>query len=85
MVGTTGQAPRRQDTITSPAPEPTLSEHVDRQWLDRLVDLQVLATHGDTAAALHLESWLAHDQEARELWNSIAQVCQQLRPDGGAA
>ncbi|GAA4775632.1 hypothetical protein GCM10023200_05260 [Actinomycetospora chlora] len=58
----------------------TLSDHIRRAWIDRLVDLQVLAAHGDREAVVDLEEWLAHDAEARQVWNIIAQTCQQLRP-----
>ncbi|MDD7938216.1 hypothetical protein PHK61_07275 [Actinomycetospora lutea] len=46
------------------------------------MDLQVLAAHGDTAASSQIDEWLAHDPEARRLWNTMVQTCQQVRPDG---
>lgn len=48
-------------------------------WIDRLVDLHVLAEHGDTAAAAQARSWIADDARAQHVWDSVNHTCDQLR------
>lgn len=48
-------------------------------WIDQLVDLHVLAEHGDTAAAATARHWMAADPDARHLWDSVTRTCDQLR------
>ncbi|GEL17354.1 hypothetical protein [Pseudonocardia asaccharolytica] len=48
-------------------------------WVDRLVELHVLAENGDTAAAAEAGIWIASDGEARRVWEDVARTCDQLR------
>ena len=52
------------------------------QWIDRLVELQVLADNGDTEAAAAAASWIAEDTEARKVWEDVQRVCDQVRNGG---
>ena len=52
------------------------------QWIDRLVELQVLADNGDTDAAAAAASWIAEDTEARKVWEDVQRVCDQVRNGG---
>lgn len=47
--------------------------------LDRLVDLHVLAEHGDPDAADAAARWIVDDPEARRRWDQVEQVCATLR------
>jgi hypothetical protein len=47
--------------------------------VDRLVELQVLADNGDTAAAAAAASWIAEDGEARRVWEDVERACAQVR------
>jgi hypothetical protein len=47
--------------------------------LDHLVELHVLSEHGDALAAAHAASWIARDDEARRVWETVEQTCRQLR------
>jgi hypothetical protein len=49
------------------------------QWIDRLVELQVLADNGDSAAAAAAASWIAEDPEARRVWEVVEQTCDLIR------
>lgn len=51
----------------------------DVGWRDRLVELQVLAEHGDTDAADIAARWLATDPAARHAWDEVERTCQHLR------
>ena len=59
----------------------------ERGWLDRLVDLHVLAAHGDSAAAETARRWLARDAQARQVWDQVQRTCDRIAnaPDPGAA
>lgn len=47
-------------------------------WLDRLVELHVLAAHGDLAAAAEAQQWIGHDEAAGRVWRQIDQDCALL-------
>lgn len=54
--------------------------HADRPaWIDELVDLHVLAEHGDTTAATTAHHWMVADPHARQLWDNVDRTCAQLR------
>lgn len=44
-----------------------------------LVELMVLAEHGDSAAAAQLRDWVASDSATRAVYNSIARDVEALR------
>jgi ferric-dicitrate binding protein FerR (iron transport regulator) len=48
-------------------------------WVDRLVELHVLAEHGDAASATAAEQWLAGDVQARQVWESVEHLRDQLQ------
>ena len=52
---------------------------VERQWIDRLVELHVLADNGDLGAAAAATSWIAEDTEARLVWEDVQRDCDQIR------
>jgi hypothetical protein len=52
------------------------------QWIDRLVELHVLADNGDSDAAAAAASWIAEDTEARRVWQDVQRVCDQVRNGG---
>lgn len=51
----------------------------DSAWRDRLVELHVLAEHGDTDAAGEARTWIASDARAHRAWHEIEDTCQRLR------
>lgn len=51
----------------------------DTAWRDRLVELHVLAEHGDTAAAGEAQTWIASDERAHRAWHEIEDTCHRLR------
>ncbi|MEN3264616.1 hypothetical protein [Pseudonocardia sp.] len=51
----------------------------DRDWLDELVELHVLAASGDTAAASAAERWIAVDPAARKAWTEVEKTCDSVR------
>lgn len=55
----------------------------DLRTRDRLVELHVLAEHGDASAAAEAREWLSDDPEARRIWHQVDAQCQELR--AGAA
>ncbi|MFC5995786.1 hypothetical protein ACFQE5_16370 [Pseudonocardia hispaniensis] len=69
------------------SPEPTYapagsesdSGQQQPEWVDRLVELHVLAENGDAAAAAEAGNWIASDDEARRVWEDVARTCDQLR------
>lgn len=69
---------------TDAFPDLALSEVVRRTWIDHLVDLQVLAAHGDHGAAARVADWIAHDVEAREVCDVIAATCAAVRASTGS-
>ncbi len=48
-------------------------------WRDRLVELHVLAEHGDLEAADRATRWLAEDAAAHQAWRAVEHTCAQLR------
>ncbi|WP_214369017.1 hypothetical protein [Pseudonocardia sp. H11422] len=68
---------RNPETTTST--EVTHDEPAHPQWIDRLVELHVLADNGDTAAAAAAATWIAEDGEARRVWEDVARTCDQVR------
>jgi hypothetical protein len=50
---------------------------------DRLVELHVLAEHGDRAAGAEAARLLAHDDEARRIWDTVEATCDRLRTGSG--
>lgn len=51
----------------------------DAAWRDRLVELHVLAEHGDEAAAGEARAWIDSDERARRAWHEIESTCRELR------
>ena len=49
------------------------------EWRDRLVELHVLAEHGDGAAAAAAARWLDDDPAARSAWQTVAHACDAIR------
>lgn len=64
--------------LRAPA-QPGQGEPERLQWIDRLVELHVLAEHGDTAAAATAARWIAEDTEARRRWEDVQRTCDQVR------
>ncbi|NMH98397.1 hypothetical protein [Pseudonocardia acidicola] len=48
-------------------------------WVDRLVELHVLADNGDSAADAAGRRWIAEDADARRVWEEVQRTCDQLR------
>jgi hypothetical protein len=67
-------------TRVAAEPEPGGARHA--QWIDRLVELHVLADNGDSEAAAAAASWIAEDTEARRVWEDVKRVCDQVRNGG---
>jgi hypothetical protein len=51
----------------------------DPEWMDRLVELHVLAESGDRDAAAEAARWMAADDAARRAWESVERTCDGLR------
>jgi hypothetical protein len=66
---------------TKVAAEPELDPRRPH-WIDRLVELHVLADNGDSEAAAAAASWIAEDAEARRVWDDVQRVCDQVRNGG---
>jgi hypothetical protein len=60
---------------TTPGP----CDPAHQPWIDRLVELHVLADNGDLAAAAAAASWIAEDTEARRVWEDVQRVCDQVQ------
>lgn len=81
-------APRHARTEARTSPTPTnegalmVSIHTTEatypEWIDRLVDLHVLAAHGDTDAAIQADQWMAEDPDVRRVWDRVARTCELL-------
>jgi hypothetical protein len=67
-------------TRVTPGPAPSNPKRP--QWIDRLVELHVLADHGDSGAAAAAASWIIDDTEARRVWDGVQRVCDQVRNGG---
>jgi hypothetical protein len=48
-------------------------------WRDTLVELHVLAEHGDPHAAAEAARWLERDVTARRMWDEVQATCDALR------
>jgi hypothetical protein len=48
-------------------------------WRDALVELHILAEHGDPDAATRAARWLARDPAARHAWDAVQQTCDTVR------
>jgi hypothetical protein len=48
-------------------------------WRDQLVELHVLADHGDAEAAAAAAAWLAEDELARQAWDAVQRRCDAIR------
>jgi hypothetical protein len=70
-----------RDHTHLPNPSVELSD-ADREsdWLDHLVELHVLAEHGDASAAASAADWIAVDEQARQVWESLDRLRDQLPP-----
>ncbi|MBW0106480.1 hypothetical protein [Pseudonocardia sp. KRD291] len=62
-----------------PANDTAVPVDPDAAWRDRLVELHVLAEHGDEAAAGEAKAWIDSDERARRAWHEIESTCDQLR------
>jgi hypothetical protein len=79
---TLGLRPADQAQGSAPAPAPQGRDFAaDLRTRDRLVELHVLAEHGDAAAAAEAREWLADDPNARRIWHQVDAQCQELRAD----
>jgi len=65
-------------------PELSAAERDRAPWLDRLVELHVLAEHGDLAAIDAATRWLGSDAQARRVWDEIDTLCAGVRGRVGA-
>ncbi len=54
----------------------------DQDWRDTLVELHVLAEHGDEAAADAAARWLERDPAARSAWDEVQRDCDRVRLPG---
>jgi hypothetical protein len=68
--------------LTKVAAEPRPGDPGRLHWIDRLVELHVLADNGDSEAAAVAASWIAEDAEARRVWDDVQRVCDQVRNGG---
>jgi hypothetical protein len=64
---------------TSAAAEPEPGDPGRAPWIDRLVELHVLADNGDLGAAAAATSWIAEDTEARRVWEEVRRDCDEVR------
>ena len=53
-------------------------------WRDTLVELHVLAEHGDARAAVEAARWLERDATARQMWDEVQATCDALRRPAGS-
>ena len=68
-----------RQTRPAPAPAGASTRTPDLAWRDRLVELHVLAEHGDTDAADTAARWLATDPAAYRVWTEVERTCRHLR------
>jgi hypothetical protein len=69
-----------------PLPEMLAAERARPAWLDELVSLHVLAEHGDQAAAAKARRWIATDVHARQVWEGVEDLREELvEPPGPSA
>jgi hypothetical protein len=55
----------------------------ETDWRDALVELHVLAEHGDLDAASEAARRLARDADARQAWDAVQQACDTVRTPTG--
>lgn len=68
------------DAVTAPSETPTPTPiDPDVTWRDRLVELHVLAEHGDRAAAVEAQAWIDTDERAHRAWHEIEDACHLVR------
>lgn len=67
------------ETSTASSPEADDRVDPDSGWRDRLVELHVLAEHGDQAAIGEAQQWISTDERARTAWQEIDATCARLR------
>jgi len=53
----------------------------DRDWLDELVELHILAASGDSAAASAAERWMSADPAVRQAWTEVEKTCDRIRAE----
>jgi len=76
-------APRTDGPFAAPvpaAPSVPVLQVGSPAWRDRLVELHVLAEHGDVEAATEAERWLAEDDSARRHWELVERDCLEIHP-----
>jgi hypothetical protein len=69
------------DTSTASSSAAGVPADTDTSWRDRLVELAVLAEHGDQAARDEAQTWIATDEQARRAWQEIETTCTRLRSE----
>lgn len=67
------------------APGDSRPEAATTPWIDQLVELHVLAEHGDEASAAAAARWIAEDVHAREVWDHLGQVRDRVGSDAPPA
>jgi hypothetical protein len=65
--------------MSDPDPERDNLTRRPAGWRDQLVELHVLAGHGDREAAAVAGAWLAEDELARQAWDTIQRRCDAIR------
>jgi ferric-dicitrate binding protein FerR (iron transport regulator) len=58
---------------------PQVQHGADRDWMDELVELHILAANGDRAAASAAERWMADDPAVRKAWTEVEDMCARIR------
>jgi hypothetical protein len=53
--------------------------NTETNWRDTLVELHILAEHGDLDAAAEAARWLARDAAARHAWDAVQHICDTVR------
>jgi hypothetical protein len=57
---------------------PYTTQDLGTGWKDRLVELHVLAEHGDAEALAAALQWMGWDARARAVWDAVAADCTEL-------
>ena len=65
--------------LNRPAHPTGAAVEAEPAWRDRLVELHVLAEHGDADAAAVAARWLATDPTAEHVWSRVERTCRELR------
>lgn len=53
--------------------------NIETDWRDMLVELHILAEHGDLDADAEAGRWLARDAAARDAWDTVQHTCDTVR------